>query len=73
MKAVELRAMSDEQLTLQLKDTIKHLFHLRVQAATEKLETPSEKMKARREIARIRTILRERELEKQKDQAGKGA
>lgn len=62
MTTAELRAMSDEQLDLTLKDTIKHLFQLRVQSATERLETPSEMQKARRDIARIKTLIREREL-----------
>ena len=62
MKPAEYRAMSDEQLSLQLKDTLKHLFQLRFQSATERLETPSEIKKARREVARIKTIQREREL-----------
>jgi len=62
MKPDELRAMSDEQLALQLKDTIKNLFHLRFQSATERLETPSELLKARRDVARIKTIQREREI-----------
>jgi large subunit ribosomal protein L29 len=62
MKPAEYRAMSDEQLELQLKDTIKHLFQLRFQSATERLETPSEIRKARKEVARIKTILRERQL-----------
>jgi large subunit ribosomal protein L29 len=62
MKPAEYRAMSDEQLELQLKDTIKHLFQLRFQSATERLETPSEIRKARKEVARIKTIQREREL-----------
>jgi large subunit ribosomal protein L29 len=62
MKPAELRAMSDEQLQLQLKDTIKNLFHLRLQSATERLEAPSEVKKARKDIARIKTIIREREL-----------
>jgi large subunit ribosomal protein L29 len=62
MKPSELRAMSDEQLSLTLKDTIKNLFHLRIQSATDRLETPSEIRKARRDVARIKTILREREL-----------
>jgi large subunit ribosomal protein L29 len=66
MKTNELRAMSDEQLTLSLQDTIKHLFQLRIQSATERLETPSEMKKARRDIARIKTIMRERELQPQK-------
>src|SRR5436190_255864 len=58
--------MGDEQLELTLRDTIKNLFHLRFQSATERLETPSEIRKARREVARIQTILRERELVKAK-------
>lgn len=66
MKTNELRAMSDEQISLSLQDTIKHLFQLRIQSATERLETPSEMKKARRDIARIKTIMRERELKAQK-------
>jgi large subunit ribosomal protein L29 len=62
IKPAEYRAMSPEQLDLTLKDTVKNLFHLRFQSATERLETPSEIQKARREIARIKTIQREREL-----------
>ncbi len=61
MKTGELRQMSDEQLTLTLKEVQDNLFHLRVQSATERLETPSEIRKARRDIARIKTIQRERE------------
>jgi large subunit ribosomal protein L29 len=73
MKPAELRAMSDEQLQLTLKDTVKNLFHLRIQSATERLETPSEIRKAKREVARIRTILRERELAAQRQTAAQGA
>jgi large subunit ribosomal protein L29 len=73
MKPVEMRAMSPEQLELHLRDTIKNLFHLRVQSATERLETPSEMRKARREVARIRTLQREREIETAKKQSAKGS
>jgi large subunit ribosomal protein L29 len=62
MKAKEMRAMSDEQLELHLRDTVKNLFHLRIQSATERLETPSEIKKAKREVARVRTVQRERQL-----------
>ena len=72
MKTAEYRGMSDEQLALSLKDLVKNLFHLRFQSATERLETPSEIRKANREIARIKTIQRERELQKQSP-AGKRA
>jgi large subunit ribosomal protein L29 len=61
MKPAELRAMSDEQLGLTLKDTIKNLFHLRIQSSTERLETPSEIRKAKKDVARIKTIQTERE------------
>jgi large subunit ribosomal protein L29 len=67
MKPAELRAMSGEQLELTLRDTIKNLFHLRCQSATERLETPSEMRKARREIARIKTLQRERQLAAQRN------
>src|SRR5262245_32926901 len=63
-KLTDYRGMSDEQLALTLKDTEKHLFQLRFQSATDRLETPSEIRKARREVARIRTIQRERDLKK---------
>jgi large subunit ribosomal protein L29 len=61
-KLVEYRGMSDEQLALTLREVVQNLFHLRFQSATERLETPSEIKKARREVARLKTIQREREL-----------
>jgi large subunit ribosomal protein L29 len=61
MKSVDLRQMSDEQLDLTLKETVKNLFHLRFQSATDRLETPSELQKAKRDVARIKTILLERQ------------
>jgi len=64
MKAADLRSMSDEQLALTRKDTIKHLFQLRFQSATDRLETPSEMRKARRDVAKINTVARQRELQK---------
>jgi large subunit ribosomal protein L29 len=66
MKPADYRGMSDEQLGLSLKEVVKNLFHLRFQSATERLETPSEIRKAKREIARIQTIQRERQLAAQK-------
>ena len=64
------RSMSEEQLELSRKDLVKNLFHLRFQSATERLETPSEVRKARREIARIKTIQRERQLVPQEQAKG---
>ena len=59
-KASEFREMSDEQLVLTVNETTKNLFHLRLQAQTERLNAPSELRKQRRIIARIKTILNER-------------
>jgi large subunit ribosomal protein L29 len=61
MKPDDLRQMSDEQLDLTLKEMVKNLFHLRFQSATDRLETPSEVQKAKRDVARVRTILLERQ------------
>lgn len=71
MKTTDYRQMSDEQLDLTLKDVVKNLFHLRFQSATERLETPSEIRKAKKEIARIKTIQRERQLAQLREQAAK--
>jgi large subunit ribosomal protein L29 len=73
VKPAEYRAMSDEQLSLTLKDTIKNLFHLKVQSATDRLETPSEIRRAKREVARIKTIQRERQIAAATKAAVKGA
>ena len=62
MKATELREMSDDQLEHELRETQQSLFRLRFQAATERLDAPSNLKRLRRTIARIRTIQREREL-----------
>ena len=59
-KASEFREMSDEQMELTLKETCGNLFHLRLQAQTERLDAPSELRKQRRIIARIKTIQNQR-------------
>jgi large subunit ribosomal protein L29 len=61
MKAAELREMSDEQLEVTLRETAENYFRLRIQAQTERLDAPSELMRNRRMIARLKTIQRERE------------
>ena len=60
MKISELREMSDEQLELTAKEAASQLFRLRVQSQTEKLESPSEKRRNRRVIAKVRTLQTER-------------
>ena len=71
-KPAELREQTDEQLELLLKETQQNLFRLRLQSETERLEAPSEIVKAKREIARIKTILRLREIEREPAAAGHG-
>lgn len=69
-KASELREMNQEQLLFALKQVQKDLFDLRFQAATEKLDAPSRMKQFRREIARIKTLIREKELISEKELAG---
>jgi large subunit ribosomal protein L29 len=59
-KASELREMSDEQLSLTLKEATETLFRMRIQSQTERLDAPSELRKQRRLIARVQTIQTER-------------
>ena len=66
MKPADIRKESDEQLALTLKDSEKHLFNLRFQSATDRLETPSEIRKARRDIARLKTEQRGREPDRER-------
>ena len=58
----ELKEKSEDALKEALAEKQKHLFDLRSQAVTEKLEDSSQILKARKEIARIHTLLRQREL-----------
>ena len=60
MKASEFREMSDEHLALTLKETTSNLFHLRLQAQTERLDAPSELRRNRRLVARIKTVQTQR-------------
>ena len=53
--------MSDEELDAELDRLERHLFDLRSQAVTEKLEDPSMLRKTRKDIARIKTVRRERQ------------
>ena len=65
-KPAQLRDQNDEQLDLLLAETKHNLFRLRLQSETERLEAPSEILKAKREIARIKTILRLREIDRER-------
>ncbi len=62
MKAEEIRDMSPLQLRNALEDNRQELFNLRFQIATRKIKNHSRIPQVKRDIARINTILREREL-----------
>jgi large subunit ribosomal protein L29 len=63
MKMNEIKALKDEELVSELERVRRHLFDLRSQSVTEKLEDPSMLKRARTDIARILTEMRQRELQ----------
>lgn len=65
MKIGEFRQMSNEELQSELDRLRRHMFDLRSQSVTEKLEDPTQITKGRRDVARILTVLRERQLQAQ--------
>lgn len=62
MKARELRDMTNAELHKKLDDTKDELFRLRFQLATGQLDNPMRIKEVRRNIARVKTIIREREI-----------
>ena len=62
MKATEIRKMSTADLEKKLAELKKDLFTLRMQHATNQLDNPVQIAAVKKDIARIKTILREKEL-----------
>ena len=62
MKAEEIRELSVDEIEAQIGQAKEELFRLRLRSATQELENPALVKGLRRDIARMRTILREREL-----------
>ena len=62
MNAKELRAMNQEELNKKLTEAKEELFNLRFQMSTAQLDNPRRVREVRRNIARIETVRREREL-----------
>ena len=60
--AAELRGLTDEELVLRVRESKEELFNLRFQAATGQLESHGRLRSVKRDIARIYTVVREREL-----------
>lgn len=66
MKIGEIRNMADEELRQQISDKVDALFRLRVRSATERIENTAQVGNLRRDIARMKTVLRERVLKNEK-------
>lgn len=64
MKANEVRKMSAEELETKLTDLKKDLFMLRMQHATNQLDNPVQISLVKKDIARVKTIIREKQLER---------
>ena len=62
MRTQEIRALSSEELTKQLEEAHREFFNLRFRLATRQLANYCEIGKVKKTIARIKTILREREF-----------
>jgi large subunit ribosomal protein L29 len=63
MKANEIRNLTAEELNAKLLDLKKDLFMLRMQHATNQLDNPLKLADVKKDIARVKTVLREKELE----------
>jgi large subunit ribosomal protein L29 len=66
MRASELRDLSDEELMVRERELNESLFVLRLKHETNQLESAARMIAARRDIARVKTIQRERELRKKR-------
>ena len=62
MKPKEVRELSAEQLATKLNELKKDLFNLRLQHATNQLDNPIKIREVKHDIARVKTVLRERQL-----------
>ena len=60
MKASELRTKSVDELNKELLDLLRAQFGMRMQLATQQLSNTSQMSKVRRDIARVRTLIREK-------------
>ncbi|HEY8484508.1 MAG TPA: 50S ribosomal protein L29 [Longimicrobiales bacterium] len=61
MKPAEIRNLTDEEIRERIRQAQEELFRLRFRSATQPLENPALLRSLRRDIARMKTILRERE------------
>jgi large subunit ribosomal protein L29 len=71
-KAAELRDLPADELLVRIEAAKEELFNLRFQLATGQLDNPARMKVVRHEVARIATVLREREIEERLDDVGAG-
>ena len=64
MKAKQIHDMTDEELTTKLAELKDELFNLRFRQATGQLENPNVITTVKKDIARVKTVIREREIKK---------
>ena len=69
MKVSEFRQLPDEDLAMEIKKRHESLFHIRLRAANEEVQRAGEIREMRRDIARMKTVLRERAREKTRSAA----
>jgi large subunit ribosomal protein L29 len=62
MNTTDIRELSDDEIREQISQAKEELFRLRFRGATQELESPALLKSLRRDIARMKTILRQREL-----------
>jgi large subunit ribosomal protein L29 len=66
-KAAELRELPEDELIARMEAAKEELFNLRFQLATGQLDNPARMKQVRHDVARIATVLREREIEEELD------
>ena len=67
MKAKQVNEMTDKELALKLDELKSELFFLRLKHATNQLDNPMVLVETRRDIARVKTVIRQREIAKAKE------
>ena len=68
MKASELRELTDEEILKQKKELSEELFNLKIQVATQQTTNVARIKKLRRDLARVHTVIREKELAQRETQ-----
>ncbi len=72
MKAKQVFEMTDKELAEKLNELKSTLFFLRFKNATNQLTNPKQITETRQDIARVKTVIRQRELAREKDAKAKG-